>query len=132
MGDDINSEVSISQIMTAINTIDGFFLKVSVDGLPAGLYWLIRSGDGVEAHTALLENCRGRNAVSATKMAIKWVFENEGSKFIKSYAFSDSPQVKWLCRLVGMREIGDSPYPNKRMGLPVSLKNYIIENPNSC
>ncbi len=85
-----------------IRTIPGFFLKVIVGGVPAGAFWLIWKGETVEAHTALLQNCRGRCAINATKAAIRWVFENTGAKAITSYAWSDSPLASWLCRAVGM------------------------------
>jgi len=97
-------------------SVPGFFLKVLVDGVAAGCYWLIWQDSKVEAHTALLENCRGSTAIEATKKAMKWVFEHTTASAIRSYAWSDSPAVKWFCRKLGMLEMSHAPWPEKRDG----------------
>lgn len=109
-----------------VKAVPGFFLKAAVDGAGAGLWWLIWKGDSVEAHTALLDNCRGRSAIRATKMAIRWVFENTGAKAITSYAWSDSPAVSWFCRAVGMHETGIEGWPATRNGSSVNITHFII------
>ncbi len=107
-------------------SIPGFFLKVMADGVQAGLFWLIWKGSGVEAHTGLLPNCRGRNAIKATKMAIDWVFSNTKATFINSHAWSDSPAVKWFCLAVGMSHDRTEKYKSTRNGLPVLISHYTI------
>lgn len=110
----------------SIESIDGFFLRVLKDGVSAGWYWLIWKGDGVEAHTALLPNCRGKSAVVATRMAIRWVFENTVARVITSYAWSDSPAVRFICRAVGMAEGRTEPWHATRRGLPVRITYFSI------
>lgn len=112
-----------------IRAIPGFFLKAIVDGAPAGLWWLIWKGDTVEAHTALLENCRGRTAIRATKAAIEWVFGNTMARAITSYAWSDSPAVAWFCRAVGMSPDRTEPWPATRQGRPVTITHFSIQRP---
>lgn len=109
-----------------IKSIPGFFLKAMVDGVPSGVWWLIWKGDKVEAHTALLENCRGRAAIEATKLAIKWVFEHTQASAIRSYAWSDSPAIKWFCRSVGMKLDVVEPWPATRNGKTVDISYFEI------
>ncbi len=110
-----------------IRSIPGFFLKVMVGDIPAGAFWLIWKDDAVEAHTALLQNCRGRLAVEATKKAIDWVFSNTAAKAITSYAWSDSPLASWLCRAVNMRKGETKAWPSKRNGKAVDITYYAIQ-----
>lgn len=109
-----------------IMSIPGFFLRCLVDGAPAGVWWLIRKGDAVEAHTALMENCRGRSAIRATRMAIEWVFANTGAQAIMSYAWSDSPAVAWFCRAVGMSATRTEPWTSTRNGRAVDIQWFTI------
>jgi hypothetical protein len=102
--------------------IPGFFLRVLKDGVACGCFWLIRKTGGVEAHTALLENCRGRDAITATKAAIRWVFDNTDAAFIRSYAWSDSPAVAWFCRAVGLKVAERAPWHSTRNGKPVEIQ----------
>lgn len=110
-----------------IKAIPGFFLKVLINDIPCGLYWAIWRGDHVEAHTALLETCRGRNAIKATKAAIRWVFDNTSAKSVDSYAWSDCPAVKWFCRAVGMTETKTEKWPNTRNGASVNITYFSVE-----
>lgn len=107
--------------------IPGFFLKAIVDGIPAGAWWLIWKGDQVEAHTALMDNCRGARAIRATRMAIRWVFENTRAAAITSYAWSDSPAVAWFCRAVGLIELERAPWPNTRNGHVVHIRWFTLK-----
>lgn len=112
-----------------IKAIPGFFLKAAVNGESAGVWWLIWHGDSVEAHTALLDNCRGRDAIRATKDAISWVWRNTGAKAITSYTWSDSPAVAWFCRAVGMHPTSTDPWLATRNGATVSITHFIINRP---
>jgi hypothetical protein len=112
--------------MGALKSIPGFFLRVLLDGVASGCWWLIWKGDTVEAHTALLGECRGRKAITATKQAIRWVFENTGARAITSYAWSDSPAVRFFCRAVGMSETETKPWAATRGGKPVTITYYSI------
>ncbi len=109
-----------------IMSIQGFFLKALVDGIPSGVFWLIWKGKNVEAHTALLDNCRGRRAIDATRKALKWVFDNTEAEAVTSYAWSDSPAVAWFCRAVGMKKNETKNWPNTRNGKPVSITYYSV------
>lgn len=115
-----------------IKAIPGFFLRALVDGKPAGVWWLIWKGDSVEAHTALLENCRGRDAIEATKRAIAWVWNNTQAKAITSYAWSDSPAVNWFCRAVGMKAGETKAWPNTRNGRAVDITYFAINRPKEA
>jgi hypothetical protein len=126
MKDDSSPSDPLALMDRDIMGIPGFFLRCMVDGTPAGVWWLIWKGDTVEAHTALLENCRGARAVKATRMAIRWVFENTGARAITSYAWSDSPAVAWFCRAVGMSPTRSEPWPSTRSGRPVAIQWFNI------
>lgn len=102
--------------------IPGFFLRVLMDGVACGVFWLIRKDGGVEAHTALLPTCRGRAAITATRKAMQWVFDNTDAAFIRSYAWSDSPAVAWFCRAVGLKPAERAPWPNTRNGASVDIQ----------
>lgn len=119
----------LSGNMPVVKSIPGFFLSAIVDGIPAGCWWLIWKGRKVEAHTALLENCRGRKAIVATRMAIKWVFDNTSAEAITSYAWSDSPAVAWFCRAVGMTSRHTEKWPSLRKGKPVDITWFEIGRP---
>lgn len=106
--------------------VPGFFLRALVDGVPAGVWWLIWKGDTVEAHTALLDNCRGRTAIRATRLAMEWVWRNTGAKAITSYAWSDCPAVSWFCRAVGMGEDRTEHWPATRNGHAVDITYFKI------
>ncbi len=109
-----------------LKAIPGFFLRVLMGGNPVGCFWLIWKGESVEAHTALLPVCRGKNAISATRKAIAWVFANTGAKAITSYAWSDSPAVAWFCRAVGMNLTHTEVWPNTRNGRTVDIAYFKI------
>jgi hypothetical protein len=112
-----------------LRAIPGFFLRALVDGVPAGVWWLIWKGDKVEAHTALLDNCRGRDAIRATKKAIEWVWANTGATAITSYAWSDSPAVHWFCRAVGMSPTEKKAWHATRNGHAVDITYFNINRP---
>lgn len=111
--------------------IPGFFLRVLLGSKPSGVFWLIWKGDAVEAHT-LLDGCRGRDAIRATKLAINWVFGHTGAKSIISYAWSDSPSVLWFCRAVGMKHERTEPWQNTRNGLPVDISYFTLNRPKEA
>lgn len=127
MKDDSSPDDPAALAHKDIESIPGFFLRAIVDGVSAGCWWLIWKGDEVEAHTALLSNCRGRTAIAATKKAIRWVFENTGARAITSYAWSDSPAVRFFCRAVGMSETETKAWPSTRGGAVVSITYYEIQ-----
>jgi hypothetical protein len=104
----------------------GIFLKVMVDGIAAGCFWLIWKGALLEAHTALLENCRGKKAIVAARKAQKWVFSNTIAESVTSFAWSDSPAVAWFCRAVGMKPGTTERWPNTRNGQSVDITHYSI------
>lgn len=108
--------------------IPGFFLRLLLDSKPAGVFWLIWKGESVEAHT-LLDGCRGRAAIDATRQAITWVFANTSAKAITSYAWSDSPAVAWFCRAVGMEMDRTEPWPTTRSGKSVDISHFTISRP---
>lgn len=112
-----------------IKAVPGFFLKACVDGVPAGAWWFVWKGENVEAHTALLENCRGRDAIRAGRMAIAWVWQHTGAKAIQSYAWSDAPAVHWFCRAVGLKAGDTAPWPNTRNGATVDITHFSISRP---
>lgn len=127
MSDDSCPSDPSSLQATNIMAIPGFFLRALVDGVPAGVWWLIwKDGDKVEAHTALTDICRGRAAIDATRKAIQWVFDNTEASAITSYAWSDSPAVAWFCRAVGMGRRDTKPWPNTRSGKPVDITYYSV------
>lgn len=107
-------------------SIPGFFLKVMVDGVPAGVFWGTWHNRIVDAHVALLDNCRGKNAVEATKQFIKWVFSNTFAESVEAGVWSDTPAVSWLCRTIGMMESYTKPWPNTRNGQPVDITYFVI------
>lgn len=111
---------------TAIMSVPGFFLRALIGGRPVGCWWLIWKGESVEAHTALLPECRGRDAVEATRKAIAWVFANTPARTITSYAWSDAPAVKWFCRAVGMHSTETRKWHATRHGKPVDISYYEI------
>ena len=120
ISDDSRKDSSVLDFDAAMR-MPGYFLRVIVDGVSGGLFWLLRKGDLIEAHTALLENCRGRNAIIATKLGIRWVFEKTDASGVVSYAWSDCPAVAWFCRAVGMRPGKTEAWPNTRGGKPVEI-----------
>lgn len=102
--------------------VPGFFLRVLKDGVACGVFWLVDKGGPVEAHTALLPSCRGRDAITATKAAIRWVFDNTKATAIRSYAWSDAPAVAWFCRAVGLHAERIEPWPSTRNGKTVQIQ----------
>jgi hypothetical protein len=113
-----------------IENIPSIFLKVSLDKSPAGWYWLVWKGVYLEAHTALLPNCRGRLAIEATKKAIDWVFANTPADGIRSYAWSDAPTSAWLCKRVGMVKENTEAWSATRKNSPVSITYYSLRRPS--
>jgi hypothetical protein len=126
MKDDASPSDPASLMDRDIMGIPGFFLRAVVDGVPAGVWWLIWKDESVEAHTALLENCRGARAIKATRAAIRWVFDNTAAKAITSYAWSDSPAVSWFCRAVGMSPTRSERWPATRNGQAVDIQWFNI------
>lgn len=104
-----------------MKSLPGIFLRAMKDGAFAGIWWLIWRGKALEAHTMLLPNCRGADAIEATKKAIRWVFDNTDAEAITSYAWSDSPAVNWFCRKVGLKRDRTEPWPATRNGHQVDI-----------
>ena len=107
-----------------IKAVPGFFLRVRMDGEPVGCFWLIWKDAVLEAHTALLDKCRGRDAVEAAQKAAQWVWGHTQARAVRSYAWSDSPAVQWFCRAVGMRQTVRQKWPNTRGGHEVDILYY--------
>ncbi len=126
MRDDASRDLTGGEFMLGYQILGGFCLKVIKDGADAGLFWLRPLHDGFEAHTALLPLCRGKDAVKAARMAIKWVLDNTETPYISSYAFSDSPSVSWFCRAVGMEPVKTESWSSTRNGKPVSITYFKI------
>lgn len=126
MSDDSVPKDISGVFMDGLRKVGGFYLKVIMDGAVCGLFWLRPTQEGLEAHTALLPSCRGKDAVKAARMAIKWVFDHTETPLISSYAWSDSPAVAWFCRAVGMSPFRTEPWPNTRNGKPVDITYFKI------
>lgn len=114
-------------MMLGLDIIGGHFLKVTQDGEDAGAFWLVPTPNGLEAHTALLPNCRGKSAVSAGRQCIEWCFKNTDAQEITSYAFSDSPAVHWFCRILGLKAFLTEPWRHTRNGQQVNITRYRIQ-----
>jgi len=125
--DDACPQDATSPFWENIMAVPGIFLRVLVEGIPAGVFWVIYKNDRIEAHTFLMENCRGIRAIKATKQAIQWVFGHTKAKAIDSFAFSDCPAVGWFCRAVGLKETKTEHWPNTRRGYPVDITYFSIE-----
>lgn len=126
MRDDNSPADPLALMGVNIKAIPGFFLRVLVDGVASGVFWLIWKDDKLEAHTALLSGCRGARAIKAARAAQAWVWANTGAKAVTSYAWSDSPAVAWFCRAVGMVAVGTKPWPATRSGRSVDITYYNI------
>lgn len=115
-----------AQLIVAACQLPGFFLKALLNGQAVGLFWLMWRNGSLEAHTALLPECRGRNAIRMTKEALKWCFQNTETKEVRSYAWSDCPVVRWFCRSVGLVEEKTELWSNTRNGQPVNITYFSI------
>lgn len=113
------SEVDAAKIVD-----NATFLVASEDGDPLGCFMFVpKEEERMEAHTVLLDNCRGSRALDAAKKAIKWIFSKTGCQEIVSYAWSDAPQLLWFARKLGFIRTGQKPYQATRHGKKVSVVN---------
>lgn len=131
MSDDASPAPEMLRI-EAIKSIPCFFLRPLLDGVPAGVWWLIWKGDRLEGHTALLPNCRGRAAIMATRMALDWIWKNTRAASVTSYAWSDSTAVAWFCRACGLALDRTEPWPNTRGGKKVDITYFTINRPEGA
>lgn len=115
-----------------IKAIPGIFLRVLMGSESVGAFWLIWKGDTLEAHTALLPVCHGRNAIRAARAAMLWVWEHTGARAVTSYAWSDSPAVAWFCRAVGMTADRTEAWKATRSGKPVNITYFNINRPKEA
>ncbi len=76
------------------------FLKVSVDGVPAGLVMMVLN----EVHTCFLEPLRGKLALKAGKAVLDWIWKNTDLLCITSYSYAHRPEVAWFAKAMGFRE----------------------------
>jgi hypothetical protein len=107
--------------------VDAFvFILVRNDNDPCGCFIYEPHGRTFAVHTALLPTCRGRNAINAAILSLDWVFNRTECEKVTSYAFSDSPQVAWFARVVGLEDVGQEDYPNTRDGKPVTITKFEI------
>ena len=106
---------------SALSGNGNVFLEVDVNGKPGGLFFFMKKENNVyEVHTALLPNCRGKNAVDAGRMSAEWAFNNLPCNEIISYSLSDSPQVLIFAKIIGMEEVSRSMNAHTRHGVEVS------------
>lgn len=100
-------------------SLGGIFLKVICNGIDSGFFWLKPDGEGYEVHTALLPNCRGRNALLAGTKGILWTWLNTKARFLGSYVWSDAPHVAWFCKQMGFIAQSTKLWHNTRGHKPV-------------
>jgi hypothetical protein len=127
MRDDSCAESPVGYKFPALEEMGGYFLRVAKDGADAGVFWFRSVANSLEAHTALLPGCRGRDAITAAKLAVQWIFDNTGIQRITSYAWSDSPVAAWLCRMAGLEEFDEQPWLSTRNGRPVNITYFQIQ-----
>ena len=82
-------------------------LLVSNDTEPVGCFLLDQKEPGVfEVHTMLLTACRGKSAIEAGKMAMKFAFSLVDVKKLVSYCPTNLPEVYLFARMCGWRKAG--------------------------
>ena len=98
------------------------------NSLPVGVFMFTPVDEHtVEAHTLMTKFCRGSDAIDAGRKATKWIFENTKATKIVSYSFSDSPQVYWFARKLGLTKTSEEPWEATRNGKKVTVNRLAIE-----
>ena len=98
---------------------DSVSLRVTIDEKLGGYFLVIPLRGVYEAHTMLLDNCRGQNAIRAGRAAVKWFFEHRDAALVRSYAREDHPEVSFFARACGFTAIGFEPKDVLVHGKPV-------------
>ena len=83
---------------------------VRKNGEPCGYFCCLKMSQGVyEVHTMMLNQCRGRDAITAGRMAVALMFEKPDVRVIGSYCPANIPEAHIFARMVGMKEVGIHP-----------------------
>jgi hypothetical protein len=113
---------------TLVETPGCYIVAVSVDGVVRGLGVL----NGNEVHTLFLENLRGKLALDAARMGLKWFFAHTELDEIVSFAFSHRPEVIMFAKLVGMTETNIEDPGFTYDGAPIKRHNFSIMRDKLC
>lgn len=127
MTDDNYPDPTKFSIAPAMEKYPSLFLKVLVDGTPAGWFWFRDDPSSpftLEVHTALLPNCRGRAALQAGQNAMDWVFGHTPCQLLTTFAWTDDPAPAWFADHMGFDRVGQEPYPCTRRGKPVDIIHF--------
>jgi RimJ/RimL family protein N-acetyltransferase len=82
-------------------------LAVCVNGAAGGCFMFDQTDLGVfEVHTMLLPNARGLSAISAGRMAIKWMFARPEVEKLVSYCPALNPEILFFALRCGFKKAG--------------------------
>ena len=102
-------------------------LAVHGDEKLVGCFILLARGVGVyEVHTCLLPACRGRDALTAARRGMDYMFMRTDAGMLCSYSWSSAPAAGLFARLAGMVEDWKKPAATTVKKKPVDVTRYSI------
>jgi hypothetical protein len=105
----LDHEIRKTHVELIVTNPKNHTLLVSNDTAPAGCFILDQKEPEIfEVHTMLLPSCRGRLAIAAGKLAMKFAFSLPGVKKLVSYCPENLPEVYLFARMCGWRKAGMS------------------------
>lgn len=96
--------------------------------------WVLKHQDGgvMEVHTLLLPECRGKLALEAGKMAMRFVSKLNDVTGLVSYCPICHPEVYWFARMLGWKKGGIAPTKFLKDGVEYFMRIVSISKGELC
>ena len=116
--------------LSALDTNSNFLLKALADGKEAGFFVLLATDNGIELHSALLPEFRGKTAIDFGNLVISWTAKHTNYDKLTTWAWDFARNVIWAIKKVGVKEESRVDYPNTVNGKNALKINYSINLSN--
>lgn len=106
-------------------------LKCLVEGQEAGFAILIPTDEGLELHSGLLPQFRGRIAIEAGKELVRWAFTQTSCRKLTTWAWDSARHVLLVTKAIGFTEESRRDWPHTVNGKHVQQVHFTIDFDNS-
>ena len=105
-------------------------LKCLIAGKEAGFAILIDTGDGLELHSGLLPEFRGRVAIEAGKKLVRWAMSQTNCRKLTTWAWDNARHVLLVTKAIGFAEESRRDWPHTVNGKHVQQVLFTIDFDN--
>jgi hypothetical protein len=108
-----------------LRDIKPIFIEVEVNGTRCGVVMYLQG----ELHTMFLPSLRGAQAVRAARKVLSWFWENTDDSTLRSYVYSNRPEVRLFARILGFSETQTFDDGSTINGVTVLRTDLVLSRP---